>query len=66
MKLRETLPKKKDYKIFGDNFFTSAKLLVKMQQLGFHYTGTVRRNRLAKCQLTRKLQSRDEGLMILG
>ncbi|XP_014675112.1 PREDICTED: piggyBac transposable element-derived protein 3-like [Priapulus caudatus] len=51
VKLCETLPKNKDYQVFGDNFFTSAGLLVKMRQLGFHYTGTVRKNRLAKCQL---------------
>ena len=51
VKLCQTLPKDVEHKIYADNFFTSLKLIEKLSGDGFLYTGTVRKNRLAKCNV---------------
>ena len=51
VKLCETLPKDVGHKIYADNFFTSVELIEKLSEDGFLYAGTVRKNRLAKCNV---------------
>ena len=51
LKLAATLPHNFNYKIFADNLFTGIPLLLEIKQLGMHYTGTVRSNRLHDCHL---------------
>ncbi|XP_067940611.1 piggyBac transposable element-derived protein 3-like [Watersipora subatra] len=63
LKLTSTLPSGKSYKVFADNLFTSVPLLIKLQEHGIYYTGTVRQNRLAGCTLTdeKSLKKRGRG-----
>lgn len=51
MKLCEPLPEKVNFLIFADNFFTSMPLIERLLAKGIYYTGTVRKNRLSKCEL---------------
>ena len=51
LKLCETLPKDVGHKIYADNFFTSIELIEKLSEDRRLYTGTVRKNRLAKCNV---------------
>ena len=51
LKLTSTLPAGHNYKIFADNFFTSATLIAELLKRGLHYTGTARNGRLPSCQL---------------
>ena len=51
LKLTSTLPAGKNYKIYADNFFTSATLIEQLLKRSIHYTGTVRNGRLPGCQL---------------
>lgn len=55
------LDKKKNYKIFADNFFTSLPLLKHLQERGIHFVGTVRANRLKGCDLKTEKELRKEG-----
>ncbi|XP_036412767.1 piggyBac transposable element-derived protein 3-like [Colossoma macropomum] len=51
VKLCETLPSNQNYKVFADNFFSSAPLVLKLLQREIYFVGTLRSNRLAGCQL---------------
>lgn len=51
MKLCESLAEKVHFLIFADNFFTSMPLFEKLLAKGIYYTGTVRKNRMPKCNL---------------
>lgn len=51
VKLCESLPEKVHFLIFADNFFTSMPLIEKLLAKGIYYTGTVRKNRMSKCDL---------------
>ncbi|KAL6462492.1 hypothetical protein MHYP_G00289140 [Metynnis hypsauchen] len=51
MKLCESLAEKVHFLIFADNFFTSMPLIEKLLAKGIYYTGTVRKNRMSKCNL---------------
>ena len=63
IKLTSTLEKKKNYKIYADNLFTSLPLLEKLNADGILYTGTVRPNRLQNCYLLseKELQKKGRG-----
>ncbi|XP_035765939.1 piggyBac transposable element-derived protein 3 [Neolamprologus brichardi] len=50
VKLCETLPAEQNYKVFADNFFSSAPLLTLLQRQ-IYFVGTLRGNRLAGWQL---------------
>ncbi|CAB4039725.1 Hypothetical predicted protein, partial [Paramuricea clavata] len=50
-KLCGTLLKDVGHKIYADNFFTSVELIEKLSEDEFLYAGTVRKNRLAKCNV---------------
>ena len=51
LKLASTLVSHVNYKLYADNLFTSLNLLLKLKERGIHYTGTVRKNRLAGCTM---------------
>ncbi|KAL3978619.1 hypothetical protein ACER0C_019681 [Sarotherodon galilaeus] len=51
VKLCETLPAEQNYKVFADNFFSSAPLVLTLLQRQIYFVGTLRGNRLAGCQL---------------
>ncbi|KAG1674650.1 PiggyBac transposable element-derived protein 3 [Nymphon striatum] len=51
MKLSETLPHNKNYKVFADNYFSGLPLVVSLRNLGIHYIGTIRPNRLPQCTI---------------
>uniref|UniRef100_A0A3B4WCQ9 PiggyBac transposable element-derived protein 3-like n=1 Tax=Seriola lalandi dorsalis TaxID=1841481 RepID=A0A3B4WCQ9_SERLL len=51
LKLCETLPPGQNYKVFADNLFSSAPLVLELLQRQIFYTGTLRSNRLSGCQL---------------
>ncbi|XP_051982265.1 piggyBac transposable element-derived protein 3-like [Xyrauchen texanus] len=51
VKLCESLAEKVHFLIFADNFFTSMPLIEKLLAKGIYYTGTVRKNRMSKCNL---------------
>ncbi|XP_017565030.1 piggyBac transposable element-derived protein 3-like [Pygocentrus nattereri] len=51
MKLCESLAEKVHFLILADNFFTSMPLIEKLLAKGIYYTGTVRKNRMSKCNL---------------
>ncbi|CAK6981757.1 piggyBac transposable element-derived protein 3-like [Scomber scombrus] len=44
--LAQPIPKKENYKLFFDNWFTIVPLVLALAQQGIHCTGTVRGNRL--------------------
>lgn len=50
LKLCKSLPKNENFKIFTDNWFTSYKLISALKENGMFLTGTVRHNRLPKCE----------------
>ncbi|XP_057677371.1 piggyBac transposable element-derived protein 2-like [Corythoichthys intestinalis] len=51
VKLCETLPSDRNYKVFADNLFSSAPLVLNLLQRKIYFVGTLRGNRLAGCQL---------------
>jgi len=51
MTLLHTVPDPKQNAIYFDNFFISHKLMIKLRQLGFHATGTIREPRLVADEL---------------
>uniref|UniRef100_A0A8C6WVW5 PiggyBac transposable element-derived protein domain-containing protein n=1 Tax=Neogobius melanostomus TaxID=47308 RepID=A0A8C6WVW5_9GOBI len=46
LRLAQPIPRKQNYKLFFDNWFTSVPLILTLAQEGIHATGTVRSNRL--------------------
>jgi hypothetical protein len=61
VKLCGTLPKDVAHKIYADNFFTSVELIKKLSEDGFLYTGTVRKNRLEKCNVMEEKALKKKG-----
>lgn len=61
--LLQIVPEPQHHKIYFDNFFTSHSLMVKLSDLHFFATGTVRENRTAKCPLTgvKAFKKKDRG-----
>ena len=53
-----------NYSVFFENFFSSYKLLVVLDVKGFRATGTMRNNRVKKCQLSEVsyMKKREKGL----
>ncbi|KAJ8348092.1 hypothetical protein SKAU_G00266810 [Synaphobranchus kaupii] len=51
VKLCETLPASKVYKVFADNLFSSVPLVRKLLEQQIYFVGTLRNNPLAGCQL---------------
>lgn len=49
MTLLENLPKDAPFKIYGDRYFCSLKLVNLLQRNGVGYTGTINGNRLEMC-----------------
>jgi hypothetical protein len=68
LKLTSTLLDNANYKIYADNLFTGIPLLAKLKERGLHYTGTIRKNRMAGCNLLgeKDLKKKEEDLMITG
>lgn len=54
MKLLSKLPQGVPFKIYGDRFFSSLKLVNGLQKVGYGYTGTILPNRTEKCPLASK------------
>ncbi|XP_059139174.1 piggyBac transposable element-derived protein 2-like [Physella acuta] len=54
-----------NYKIYADNFFTGMALLVELQKLGIHYTGTVRPNRIPGINLQNEAEMKKKGRGIM-
>lgn len=54
-----------NYKVTADNFFTGMPLLMKLAEDGFHYTGTVRPNRLpgVKMETENVMKKKGRGCM---
>lgn len=46
------LPKNLPFKIYGDRFFSSLKLVHRLRQNGIGYTGTIKYNRIEKCTIS--------------
>ncbi|KAL2104215.1 hypothetical protein ACEWY4_001083 [Coilia grayii] len=46
LRLAQPIPKKKNYKLYFDNWFTGVPLVLTLAKQGIHCTGTVRVNRL--------------------
>jgi hypothetical protein len=61
IQLCETLEKQKGYKIYADNLFSSMHLMLRMIDDGFHYTGTLRANRLGGCEMTKEKDLKKKG-----
>uniref|UniRef100_A0A3Q1ESY7 PiggyBac transposable element-derived protein domain-containing protein n=1 Tax=Acanthochromis polyacanthus TaxID=80966 RepID=A0A3Q1ESY7_9TELE len=51
VRLCETLPSDQNYKVFADNLFSSASLVLTLLQRKIYFVGTLRGNCLAWCQL---------------
>lgn len=51
VKLCETLPPNQNYKVFADNLFSSAPLVLELLQRQIYFAGALRSNCLAGCQL---------------
>ncbi|XP_053376586.1 piggyBac transposable element-derived protein 2-like [Mercenaria mercenaria] len=60
MKLVSTLPEKKKYKIFTDNYFTSVSLVKALKEKQILFVGTIRQNRL-KCDLKSEKELKQNG-----
>ncbi|XP_059161134.1 piggyBac transposable element-derived protein 3-like [Physella acuta] len=54
-----------NYKIYADNFFTGMALLVELQKLGIHYTGTVRPNCIPGINLQNEAEMKKKGRGIM-
>jgi hypothetical protein len=53
LNLVNILPKNIPFKIYADTFFSSTKLVDRMTKLGYGYTGTVMKNRLEGCPISK-------------
>ncbi|KAI4455595.1 transposase is4 [Holotrichia oblita] len=51
MNLLSKLPKNIPFKIYADRFFSSLRLVKKLKEIGYGYTGTVMANRIEKCPI---------------
>lgn len=61
LRLCEELPKRRNFKCFFDNYFTSVNLLRELRMVGIQATGTIRANRLMGCNLKSEKELRKEG-----
>ncbi|KAJ8967146.1 hypothetical protein NQ314_003061 [Rhamnusium bicolor] len=61
VKLANTIPRNKKYKLFFDNWFTCIPLLVFLTKEGILPLGTVRMNRLPNCQLPKENEMKKRG-----
>jgi hypothetical protein len=61
VRLLESVPKSVGYKVFFDNWFSSYSLLLKLNELGYLCTGTVRPNRINKCPLQKDSELKAKG-----
>lgn len=63
MNLLSKLPRNVSFKIYGDRYFSSLKLVNRLQEIGYGYTGTIMANRIEKCPITsiKTMEKRDRG-----
>lgn len=61
MRLSETIPHFKNYRLYFDNYFTGLDLLIKLKDLGIWATGTIRANRMGKVVLKSEKDLRKVG-----
>lgn len=61
LRLIDTLPQGLPYRIFGDNWFSSYHLVKELKSRGFHYTGTVRVNRIPGIDLKSDKDLKSQG-----
>ena len=63
MKLTDILPKNIPFKIYGDRFFSSLKLIDKLNEKGIGYTGTIKSNRIESCpiMLDKDMKKKERG-----
>ncbi|KRX70619.1 PiggyBac transposable element-derived protein 2 [Trichinella sp. T6] len=61
MKLCETVPKHRNFKIFFDNYFTHLDLQLRLLKKGIHTIGTIRRNRLKNAPLKTEKELKKAG-----
>ncbi len=52
LRMCQTLPKHKNYKVYFDNYFNFPELLIKLKARGMPATGTIRADRLRGCEKT--------------
>jgi hypothetical protein len=58
--LLEVVDNPSDHIIFFDNYFSSHLLIKQLRDMGYRATGTIRDNRVKKCPLSTKLQTKNE------
>jgi hypothetical protein len=61
IKLCETLPKQKNFRVYFDNWFTSFDLQILLKSWGIWSVGTIRTNRLRNCVLKTESELKKEG-----
>jgi len=63
MNLVSNLPRNVPFKIYGDRYFSSLKLVNRLQEKGYGYTGTIMANRLEKCPIIslKTMQKQERG-----
>ncbi|KRZ73835.1 PiggyBac transposable element-derived protein 2 [Trichinella papuae] len=61
MKLCETVPRHRNFKIFFDNYFTHFDLQLRLLKKGIHTIGTIRRNRLKNAPLKSEKDLKEAG-----
>jgi hypothetical protein len=60
LELLEVVDNSSDHIIFFDNYFSSHLLIKQLRDMGYRATGTIRYNRVKKCPLSTKLQTKTE------
>lgn len=61
LKLVSTLEQHKHFRVFADNWFSSYAVVKELQQRGFEYTGTIRKNRIPKVVMKSDEQLKKDG-----
>lgn len=63
VRLSRMIPRRQNYKVYFDNYFTSLHLLEYLAKEGIYGLGTIRRNRIPNCKLPseKELLNKDRG-----
>jgi hypothetical protein len=61
LELCETVPRKMNYKVYYDNYFTTIRLQVELMKMGIFSIGTVRSNRLPDLVMKDEKSLKEEG-----
>lgn len=61
VRLSRNIPKNQNYCLYFDNYYTSIPLIIFLKKLGIYSIGTVRKNRIINCKISKDWKKKRRG-----